>query len=182
MNIHVINVEYLEFWALGHKLFKATSQTFRVPFLAGDVFDNSFIGTSTPVYGEPLAPQPINLSELKSLSPLHGRVSVVRVAAFFHLFEEEGQLKAARALASLLSPEPGSMIIGDHIAAPEPKSIINPRGEKIFLHSPDSWKALWDGTVFEKGAVAVEVMLHDFDWRHKTDQNIKRFDWTVRRL
>jgi len=37
----------------------------------------------------------------------------------FHLFSEEKQLHLLRALAGLLSPEPGSMIFGLHIGLAE---------------------------------------------------------------
>ena len=101
----------------------------------------------------------------------------------FHLFEEDGQLKAAKALASLLTPEPGSMIFGWHVAAPERKEFVNPRGEKIYCHSPESWKELWDGEVFTKGTVAVETWERNFDWRRREGvTQIMILQWKVSRL
>lgn len=168
---------------MGHKLFKATSQSFTVPLLAGDIFDKDFIDPSAPLYGEPLSSNIGELSNLKSLRSLRGLVSVVHAAAFFHLFEEEKQLQAARALASLLSPEPGSVVFGSHIATPEPKAFVNMRGEKVFCHFPDSWKELWDGRVFEKGSIVVEVKLTDIELKPRSDEYsiLKKFDWSVRR-
>ena len=174
-----INIDYLDFWALGYKLFKATSQTFKVAYVAGDIFDDSFTGVSAPV-----SPKPTDLSELKSLAPLHGHVSVIHAAAFFHLFDEEGQLKAARALASLLSPESGSLIFGLQGTADTPSEYVNTRGEKAFNHSQESWKELWDGKVFEKGTVTVESAVFDWEQERKPNEIVKYklISWTVRRL
>lgn len=90
------------FWDIGHKLFKSTPESFPVPFVQGDVFDPKHIAPASPLYTPPSTPRP-DLSTLASLTPLQGHVSAIHVAAFFHLFQEDGQLKAARALASLLS-------------------------------------------------------------------------------
>ncbi|KAI0823142.1 hypothetical protein BC628DRAFT_1417830 [Trametes gibbosa] len=133
-----------EFWALGHKLFKSSQETFPVPFIAGD------------------------LSALTSLNPLLGHVSAIHASAFFHLFNEERQLKLAQTLAGLLSPEPGSMILGAHGGLPrkgfrqESGVVLNlGRVFPMFCHCPESWKELWDGQVFKKGTVKVDAILHE---------------------
>ncbi|OJA14040.1 hypothetical protein AZE42_12187 [Rhizopogon vesiculosus] len=75
-------------------------------------------------------------------------------------FKEDKQLHMARALAGLLSPEPGSVILGAHTGAQE-KGVVNPvlRNVEVdmFAHDPESWIAIWDGEVFEKGMVKVEA-------------------------
>ncbi|KAI0066448.1 hypothetical protein BV25DRAFT_1820396 [Artomyces pyxidatus] len=150
------------FWDLGHKLFKSSPETFPVPFIAGDAFSPSHLEIVPPfTLASPPTTQKPDLSALTSLNPLHGHVSAIHASAFFHLFSEEQQLHLARALAGLLSPEPGSMIFGAHGSLPEKGfrlSLIS--GEKgMFCHSPDSWTELWDGVVFEKGTVKVETVL-----------------------
>jgi hypothetical protein len=35
--------------------------------------------------------------------------------------------------------------------------------DKVFCHSPESWEELWDGRVFEKGAVEVVADLYEVD-------------------
>ncbi|OJA11840.1 hypothetical protein AZE42_04056 [Rhizopogon vesiculosus] len=66
----------------------------------------------------------------------------------------------ARALAGLLSPEPGSVILGVHTGAQE-KGVVNQVYRNIevdmFAHSSESWIAMWDGEIFEKGMVKVET-------------------------
>jgi len=150
-----------EFWQLGHELYRTTPETFPVPFVAGDAFDPDFLKPVPPFAAPPASPRP-DLRSLTSLTPLLGHVSAIHAFAFFHLFEEEEQLKLARSVAGLLSPEPGSMIFGGHGGRPEKGHRVEGgprRGRYMFCHSPESWKELWDGQVFPKGSVEVEAYL-----------------------
>ncbi|EMD37497.1 hypothetical protein CERSUDRAFT_154156 [Gelatoporia subvermispora B] len=154
-----------EFWDLGHKLFRSTAESLPVPFLEGDVFDPSFLSPSHPFYSPPDTPSP-DLNSIMSLSPLLGHISVIHASLLFHLFDEEGQSKLARLLASLLSPRSGSLIFGSHTGRFEKG--LNPTSwpgnvDSKFCHSPESWEALWDGCVFEKGTVKVEATLNALD-------------------
>lgn len=128
------------------------------------MFDTNLVEPVPPFDSPPSDPVP-DLKTLTSLNPLHGHVSAIHTAAFFHLFDEADQLKAARALAGLLSPEPGSMIFGHHVASATSgiRSSPNPRGIYVYDHSPETWKAMWDGVVFEKGKVEVWAMLKEFE-------------------
>ena len=118
-------------------------------------------------------------------------LTVIHVNAFFHLFQEEGQLQAARALATLLSPEKGSFIFGSHSAQQKKgiRSYPNPRGEYIFCHNLDSWRELWDGTVFKKGTVKVNAELVERPWRaldikHPGAEDERRYMmvWKIKRI
>ncbi|KAH9891081.1 hypothetical protein C8Q73DRAFT_792509 [Cubamyces lactineus] len=153
----------------GHKLFRTTNKTFPPKFIPGDVFDPAHIKVVPPLYLPITYPAP-DLSTLTSLNPLHGRVSAIHISAFFHLFNEEKQLHIARALAGLLSAEPGSMVIGLHAIATEKGTKVEHFGEgeaasdiTVFYHSPESWVEIWDGQVFEKGSVKVETSLTERD-------------------
>ena len=151
-----------EFWECGHELFKSTSATFLAAFIPGDVFDSTLIKPREPFYSEPTAPRPPDLRILKSLTPLQGHVSVVHASSFFHLFEEEEQLKLARQLATLLSPLPGSTIFRMHGGRPAKgfrTEMINSCVSRMFCHSPESWTDLWDGGICRKRSVEVEVKL-----------------------
>ena len=99
------------------------------------------------------------MGSLTSLTPLQGHVSAIHASSLFHLFEEVKQLELGKRLASLLSPVPGSLLFGAHVGLPE-KGIRN--GNK-FCHSPESWKELWDGTIFPKGTVDVVAGLKQFE-------------------
>ncbi|PSS37142.1 hypothetical protein PHLCEN_2v1015 [Hermanssonia centrifuga] len=155
-----------EFWQIGHKLFKSTPNTFPVPFIPGDVFDPAFLAPAEIPATAPTEPLP-PLSILTSLTPLIGRLSAIHASAFFHLFGERQQLELANRLAALLSPEPGSFILGEHAGRPE-KGLrteavhLNFRGTRMFCHCPESWKEMWETEVFGgKGNVKVEAALRE---------------------
>jgi len=165
-----------EFWELGHELFKTTPQTFPAAFVPGDVFEmlepvpiplptaaagrESSDRVSSSGSGEV---RPGDLRTLTSLAPLRGHVSVIHTSAFFHLFGEEQQRALAARLAGLLSAEPGSVIFGIHggLRVAGERERQTPGKPRAFSHSPDSWRELWDGQVFEKGTVRVEAELLD---------------------
>ncbi|EPQ55307.1 hypothetical protein GLOTRDRAFT_116242 [Gloeophyllum trabeum ATCC 11539] len=150
-----------EFWELGHELFRSTPEPFPVPFIPGDVFDPAFLQPAPVVYSPPSTPVP-DLSSLTSLTPLIGHISAIHASAFFHLFNEQKQFELAQKTASLLSPEPGSMIFGSHVGLPH-KGLRTrrgrPAGAPLFTHSPESWRELWDGHVFDEGKVRVKAEL-----------------------
>ena len=54
-------------------------------------------------------------------------------------------------------------------------------GFEVFCHSPESWKELWDGIVFEKGTVSVEVDVKPVDWKGIQDKIIW-MSWSVTRV
>ncbi|KAI0651468.1 hypothetical protein C8Q79DRAFT_933431 [Trametes meyenii] len=175
-----------EFWEKGHDLFKTDPGMFPVPFIAGDAFDIAHLAPVDPFYTPPTTPTP-QLSTLTSLNPLRGHVSAIHASAFFHLFDEPQQLYLAKALAGLLSPEPGSMILGSHGGLPEkgmqPSAF---RKAPMFCHSPESWIALWDGEVFKKGTVKVDVILEEQVRKDKPPaylgQKFHLLVWSVTRL
>ncbi|KAI0735566.1 hypothetical protein C8Q76DRAFT_765975 [Earliella scabrosa] len=179
-----------EYWELGHKLFKSTPETFPVPFVAGDVFDPAHLETVPPFYAPPETPVP-QLTTLTSLNPLRGHVSAIHASLFFHLFDEEKQLQLARALAGLLSPEPGSMIVGAHGGRPEKGfrvEALRPKsdGGQMFCHCPESWVELWDGQVFKKGTVKASAFLHEIERKDllpsSPDAKFYLLVWSVIRL
>ncbi|KAI0666275.1 hypothetical protein C8Q78DRAFT_1083214 [Trametes maxima] len=156
---------YAQYWDLGHKLFRSTKNTFPATFIPGDAFDPAHLAIVPPIYatGTELGSTPA-LATLTSLNPLHGHISAIHASLFFHLFNEEQQLHLAHALGGLLSPLPGSMILGVHRGAPEKRQCSFPLGPdgaafSMFAHCPESWTELWDGQVFKKGTVKVATQL-----------------------
>jgi hypothetical protein len=151
-----------EFADLGHRLFRTTPETYPIAFVPGDAFDPKHLEVVPPLTAAnaPTGHSP-DLHSLTSLNPLRGRVSAIHASSFFHLFGEEKQLYLARALAGLLSPEPGSIIFGLHVGLAE-KGFTPPasgRNYRLFCHSPETWTQMWDGQVFEEGAVVVQTKL-----------------------
>ncbi|OCH94147.1 hypothetical protein OBBRIDRAFT_789486 [Obba rivulosa] len=173
-----------EFWQLGHELFRSTPETFPVPFVPGDAFDQDFLKRVPPFYEPPETPAP-NLRSLTSLTPLLGHVSAIHASAFFHLFDEEQQYKLAQSLAGLLSPEPGSIIFGSHGGRQEKGLNVEGRlrrGGYMFCHSPESWVELWDGQIFKKGTVKVEAELVKSVRVARTTRASHHLRWSVTRL
>ena len=182
-----------EFADIGHDLFRTTQETYPIAFIHGDVFDPKHLDVVPPLASahgastgspEDLTP---DLCSLTSLNPLHGRVFAIHASSFFHLFDEEKQLHVARALAGLLSQEPGSVIFGMHVGSPEKGIIPSPiPGELyMFCHSPESWTELWDGLVFEKGIVNVQAVLVQMGREEPDAPQNSMFTvlvWTVTRL
>ena len=152
-----------DFWDLGHKLFNSTPLTFPIKFIEGDIFDDSVFHLSLPSYTFPQLPAPPLPKLGNSLNFLRHHVSVIYVSAVFHLFSEDEQLQLGRKLGALLSPLPGSMILGSHIGMATAGIKTETLGgiKEMFCHSPESWCALWDGVVFEKGTVEVRAVLSD---------------------
>lgn len=90
----------------------------------------------------------------------------------------------ARALAGLLSAQPGSVICGLDNGAVEKGTITNNLSGieyRGFAHSPESWSSLWDGEVFEKGTVKVETELAEFPVDDK-GHFLMMMRWSVTRL
>jgi hypothetical protein len=72
------------------------------------------------------------------------------MSSIFHLFPEDRQLQLAKTVSSLLSPEKGSVIFGQHVGRPV-KGIgdeVKHNQFKRFCHSPESWKQMWVEDVF----------------------------------
>ncbi|KAA1474306.1 hypothetical protein DENSPDRAFT_840891 [Dentipellis sp. KUC8613] len=179
-----------QFWEIGHELFRTTQSTFPVPFIAGDMLNDNHLAEVPPFTHAPASPRP-DLQSLTSLNPLRGHASAIHAASFFHLFSEEQQVALARKFAGLLSPARGSVIFGDQIGMPEKgwfEDGISGSGWKLFSHSPASWTALWDGTVFPAGTVEVRAVLAEVPVRERVRMDgvkEKRFpilQWCVTRL
>jgi hypothetical protein len=147
-----------DFWNYGHELFMSTPETFPAKFIAGDVFNPSMLNPRGPFINEAemfnilSSPMP-SLSDLSSLTPLQGKLSAIHASAFFHLFSEDEQRTLARLLASLLRPEKGSVIFGEHGAKSQKGFRKRVRGastgaNQMFCHSPESWKEVWVKDIF----------------------------------
>jgi hypothetical protein len=150
-----------EFWECGHDLFKSTPEIFPAGFVAGDAFSPSTIEPREPFYSSPSSPRPTDLKALTSLTPLQGHTSAIHASSFFHLFDENQQLTLAKQLATLLSPQPGSMLFGIHGGQPVKGLRAASSGRSMFCHSPESWIELWDGVVFKRGSVKVEASIEE---------------------
>ncbi|TFK65873.1 hypothetical protein BDN72DRAFT_800730 [Pluteus cervinus] len=175
-------------WNYGHELFKSTPESFPAAFIAGDVFDSSFLYPNPVSYENPRSPRPDFLEDITSLTELQGHCSAIFAAAFFHLFDEPQQFQLAQRLASLVSPLPGSIIFGSHIARPDTGAraeLLKSISSRLFCHSPKTWAEMWDGGVFKKGTVRVQAGLKEVERRDSSTMPGKKIHimyWSVTRV
>ena len=173
-------------------MFKSTPESFPAKFVPGDIFDDSFL-TLGPVSEGAITPSEpeVDIASLTSLNPLRGRLSAIHAANFFHLFSEEQQTIVAKKFASLLSPEPGSLIFGAHVAKAEAKGVYpivmkleTVQSVDMFSHCPESWTTLWE-EVFGPGKVEVKTSITSVGMKG-FEQNGKAMSdymtWSVVRL
>jgi hypothetical protein len=165
---------YPDFWEMGHKLFKDTNKVAtRAKFIAGDIFDaSSFLKhfQRTPT------------GQVDS----QRQVKFIHASNFFHLFSEEDQKKAAQHLVVLLKSFTTGigMIFGSHVGRDEKGFRITMTGNRMFCHSPESWKEMWkelwgdDGLRIEAEIIAPRK--EEVTLTHASDQSSSyRLVWSV---
>jgi hypothetical protein len=111
-----------EFFDLGYELFRDKA-TLKSKFLVGDVFD-----TSSP------------------LSELDGKIDIIYVASFLHLFNYEDQVKVCKRIVRLLKEKKDSVALGRQIghenAGEQPNR--NDPTKTRWRHNEESFKKMWD--------------------------------------
>jgi len=58
-------------------------------------------------------------------------------------------------------------------------------GRATFCHSPESWKDLWGGQVFEKGEVLVDTHIVELAYRSNESAEVDKvywLSWSITRL
>ncbi|KAL7809055.1 hypothetical protein V8C26DRAFT_412315 [Trichoderma gracile] len=112
-----------EYLSMSYELFKDQDRL-RTTFIAADIFDHS-----------------------SPLVELTGKLNIIYVGDFFHLFSLEEQEQIAVRIIQLLAPQSDSLIIGRQSGgevAGENTRAGDTSGRKHYQHSPQSWKQLWD--------------------------------------
>ncbi|KAK7919903.1 porphobilinogen deaminase protein [Apiospora marii] len=103
------------FLELGHELFGDRDRS-RATYVAGDMLDENDA----------------------RLDVLRGKIDIIYASAFFHLFEREGQLKAAKRMVGFLRADsPDVMIFGQNQG---PKV----EGWEKYVLDPGAWAELWE--------------------------------------
>ena len=109
-----------EFWDIGYNLF-LDKETLKTRFIQADIFDAD--------------------SDLKQLD---GKLSIVLAHSFFHLWDWDEQVKAAKRVIQLLKSEPGVMIFGRQGAMVAAGSFaFAEKEQRVYWHNVESWKKLW---------------------------------------
>ncbi|KAF2126781.1 hypothetical protein P153DRAFT_296666 [Dothidotthia symphoricarpi CBS 119687] len=117
------------FWNIGYDLFldKASLKT---KFIEADIFDAN-----------------------SGLQQLDSRVDIVHAASFFHLFDWDQQVQAAKRTVQLLRPVSGSLIIGRQAGTIQSRDFEGTRlpGNKRYSHNPESLARMWKQVGDETG-------------------------------
>ncbi|GJJ14392.1 hypothetical protein Clacol_008656 [Clathrus columnatus] len=162
---------------LGHELYQDSSETCRIRFITGDMFDIP-LNTVEVEYRE--------VSEITTLVQLIGRVKYLYVGAVFHLFDENTQLAIAQRLARLVSREEGVVIFGRHQGSEIPTLLHDHLGRKRFGHNPESWRKMWqdaftqtDGEAYIRSHVIVNAELSSSHTLHGIPIAHRQLTWSV---
>ncbi|KAG0147797.1 hypothetical protein CROQUDRAFT_655816 [Cronartium quercuum f. sp. fusiforme G11] len=155
----VLGVDVMDEWnKLGRELFVNDQE---LPILIGDILSTEFLD---PNQKPNTIEGPIDLSSVKSLTSLMGRVRAISANSLFHLFDESSQLELARRLVALIDRRSGSVIFGSHVGFDVPGTNDDIRfGERgMFGHSSESWKKMWYEIIpHEKITIDVELEMSD---------------------
>ncbi|KAH8687237.1 methyltransferase domain-containing protein [Tricladium varicosporioides] len=141
-----------EFFDLGYELFRDRN-TLETNFLAADVFDDS----------------PGN-----RLNNIHGKMDIVYIGSFLHLFSWDDQIKAAIKINSLLKQKKGDLIVGRQMGARESRTREGER--KAWRHDKESFERMWEEIGEQTGAKwKVEVRVEEIGMRENASEEEKRW-------
>ncbi|KAF3049268.1 hypothetical protein E8E11_001028 [Didymella keratinophila] len=110
-----------QFWDVGYELFK-DKPSLEASFIEADIFDDQ-----------------------SSLQQLVGKLDIVHAASFFHLFDWDGQVAAAKKIVGLFRPESNSLLIGRQVGRAEAGDFTAQveQTKSRYWHNPESWARLW---------------------------------------
>ncbi|KAI8938729.1 hypothetical protein NX059_004597 [Plenodomus lindquistii] len=102
----------------GYKLFRDQGKL-QTKFLVADIFDSS-----------------------SALTTVKGELDMIFAGSFFHLWGYEKQIEVSKAVAALLRPVPGSLILGRQIGAVTAVKMTSATGT-MYRHNVESFTKLW---------------------------------------
>ncbi len=149
-NLYGLDIEE-GFIALSYDLFRDKG-TLKAQFVVEDMLladdektDLDRTGTST----KEASKSPTTLIPLASLDK---GVSIIAANSFFHLYNYSEQLKLAKRVVQLLSPERGSLILGRQVGSSVPGeyTAVNNKGTR-YSHDVASFQRFWDQVADEIG-------------------------------
>jgi len=120
------------------------------------------------------------------LAALTGQMSIIAANSFFHLYSLRDQLMLAKRVVRLLSPEPGSFILGRQVGstAPGEYTSVDNKGTR-YAHDVDSFRRFWDKVASEVGdgcQFRVEATLDEEELGENKNQGQNWSEPNIRRL
>ncbi len=159
-----------DFWELGYELFK-DKETLKSRFIEANV-----LAADSEQVGE---------GEGEGLQGLDGKIDIIYVGSFLHLFDYAGQFKVCERIVRLLKPVKGSVVSGrqvGHLVAGEKVHRTNYR-ENMFRHNEESFKTMWEEVGQKTGSSwSVEVELKEVQERASNaewDPDVRQLVFTM---
>jgi hypothetical protein len=108
------------FIEMGYELFR-DRDTFKAQFMVADIFD---------------------MSPERPLGKLEGKMDVVHVGLFLHLFDWPEQVAACERIVKILKQEPGVLVLGQQMGTTTPGRVDH--GHRVlFKHGAETFEKLW---------------------------------------
>ena len=122
----------------------------------------------------------------EGLKKLDGKVTIIHVANFFHLFDRDQQVSAATRMIKFLKPGvKDAVIIGGNIGSLKPDTFTARNGTARFLHDPETFQEMWDeagrktGTKWKAASALISTMKIQFPgWPDES----RYLGWVVRQV
>ena len=84
----------------------------------------------------------------QTLRPLGGKMDIIHLGHFLHLFKWQDQVRAATNIAKFLSPVKGSLIVGHQVGSGDsgefPLPWTNRKDNGVFWHNEASFRQFWE--------------------------------------
>lgn len=108
------------FMELGYELFGDAS-TFEAQFTSGSIFEEDF------------------------MSKWHGKIDMIYLGSFLHLFTNEQQVVIVKKLEKLLVKKPGALVFGRNLGADKGGEFrMESLGWDLYRHSDETMRDLWN--------------------------------------
>ena len=153
--------QYLE---LGYELF-LDRDTFRAKLIEADIFD-----------------------EQGPLQEIDGKMDIVHIGLFLHLFDLGGQRKICERIVKLLKNEKGVLVLGTQVGSTQPKDVPFGEAKNVFRHDEKTFEELWKevgektGTVWKVTASMDNGLGAGSKKRPWDDQYTRRLIFEVERI
>ncbi|KAL8898829.1 MAG: hypothetical protein Q9207_006507 [Kuettlingeria erythrocarpa] len=184
-NLHGLDIER-GFIDLSYDLFKDRA-TLKSRFVVEDMFHanaegNGHLNEESPA-GEG---KPPSASSTPHLASLENRMSVIAANSIFHLYNYSDQLRLAKRVVQLLSPERGSLILGRQVGSAQPGeyTAVNNQGTR-YAHDIASFRKFWDQVAKDIGndcRFRVEAILDEEELGENKSQGQNWSEPNIRRL
>ncbi|KAL8670912.1 MAG: hypothetical protein Q9168_004579 [Polycauliona sp. 1 TL-2023] len=131
-------------------------------------------------------PLEISTPASTSLASLENRMSIIVTNSIFHLYNYADQLRLAKRVVRLLSPERGSLILGRQVGSSQPGeyTAVNNQGTR-YAHDATSFRHFWDRVAEDVGdgcKFRVEAILDEEELGHNKNQGTNWSEPNIRRM